>query len=268
MVKGQESHEADFKPCCPRHHGSHVVFDGSYGKLGHRRLLYRCYPGGRGGRHEPFHRFTEPLPREAPESGECEVCERPLGLHDGPHAPRNHLYTARTIAQALVAVGKGETYQSASWRARNGAGRFPLTEFGRARETAHGQLVGDWVEVFAPVVFEAHRPEQWPAGTLVVDHVPFRVKGRDPAGRPIPGGMVAFNVLAALGYEDGRSNSARCNRRRLRTLSNGRSSSVNSAGSRIGWSVTRMAASQLLFGGSGLRRTSASASGTWRKRCA
>ena len=66
MVTGHDSHEANAKPCCPRHHDSHVVFDGSYGKLGHRRPLYPCYPGGRGGRREPFHRFTEPLPREAP----------------------------------------------------------------------------------------------------------------------------------------------------------------------------------------------------------
>lgn len=34
------------KPPCPRpaHDESHVVFDGHYGKSGHRRQRYRCYP--------------------------------------------------------------------------------------------------------------------------------------------------------------------------------------------------------------------------------
>jgi len=60
--------------------------------------------------------------------------------------------------------------------------------------------VMDWVEVFAPVVFEARRPRGWPdSGSLLLDDLPFRV--RDPgSGRH----RVAFRVFCAMGYEAGR----------------------------------------------------------------
>ena len=55
----------------------------------------------------------------------------------------------------------------------------------------------DWVEVFAPVVFEPYRPARWPAsGSLLVDDLMFRV--RDPvSGR----NRIAFRIFAAMGYE-------------------------------------------------------------------
>jgi len=54
--------------------------------------------------------------------------------------------------------------------------------------------------VFAPVVFEAHRPREWPAsGSLLLDDLPFRV--RDPSsGRH----RIAFRVFCAMGYAAGR----------------------------------------------------------------
>ncbi len=75
----------------------------------------------------------------------------------------------------------------------------PVT--GEVRFTRHGSLVMDWVEVFAPVVFEPYRPRQWPAsGSLLLDDLPFSV--RNPAtGRP----RVAFRVYCAMGYEKGRA---------------------------------------------------------------
>jgi len=59
----------------------------------------------------------------------------------------------------------------------------------------------DWVEVFAPVVFEPYRPRAWPAsGSLLLDDLPFRV--RDPeTGRH----RIAFRIFAAMGYERGRA---------------------------------------------------------------
>ena len=58
----------------------------------------------------------------------------------------------------------------------------------------------DWVEVFAPVVFEAHRPREWPAsGSLLLDDLPFRVRDPD-SGRH----RIAFRVFAAMGYDAGR----------------------------------------------------------------
>lgn len=109
------------------------------------------------------------------------------------------------MAAALVRVGAGHTYRSASYIARRNAQRFPVGANGRLRTTDHGQLVGDWVEVFAPVVFEAHRRYQWPGtGTVVLDHLPLRVRALNDHGRPRPGGTVAFDVFAAMGYADDR----------------------------------------------------------------
>jgi hypothetical protein len=83
--------------------------------------------------------------------------------------------------------------------ATRGGSRYVRT--GGSRLTDHGQLVADWVEVFATVVFEPHRRHQRPAtGTVVLDHMPLRVKALNAQGRPRPGGEVAFDVFAAMGY--------------------------------------------------------------------
>lgn len=86
--------------------------------------------------------------------------------------------------------------------ARERARRLPLDPHtGELRETRHGQLVADWVELFAPVVFEAHRPEALPsAGSLVIDDLPFRVRNPRKPGRA----PVAFRVFCAMGYVAGR----------------------------------------------------------------
>jgi len=100
-----------------------------------------------------------------------------------------------------VAVGAGATYREAAGVARERARRLRVDgETGELRFTRHGSLVMDWVEVFAPVVFDAHRPRQWPAsGSLLLDDLPFSV--RDPrTGRF----RIAFRVFAAMGYEAGR----------------------------------------------------------------
>ncbi len=138
---------------CPRpeHAGSRVRFDGKYGKPGHRRQLYRCVPADGDGPH----RFTELLPREEAWHDACETCERPVHLHEGPHAARGYQFVARGIAEALVAVGVGASYRQAGLVARERARRLRADpETGEPRMTRHGQLVADWVEVFAPVVFE------------------------------------------------------------------------------------------------------------------
>jgi hypothetical protein len=99
---------------------------------------------------------------------------------EGPQAARQYQFVARGIAGALAAVGAGSTYRRASLVARERARRIRVDgATGELREIRHGQLVGDWVEVFAPVVFEAPRPDQWPVtGTLVIDDLPFRVRAR------------------------------------------------------------------------------------------
>ena len=183
---------------CPRpeHAGSRVRFDGHYGKPGHRRQLYRCLPAN----GERPHRFTEVLPREEAWQDACEACERTVRLHEGPHAARYYQFVARGIAEALAAVGAGTSYRQAALVARERARRMRAdSETGELRPTRQGQLVGDWVEVFAPVVFEPHRPIAWPtAGSLLLDDLPFSV--RDPATGRF---RIAFRVFCAAGFEGG-----------------------------------------------------------------
>lgn len=103
------------------------------------------------------HRFTEPLPREESWSDDCEHCEREVGIHEGPHAARKYHFVARGIAEALVMVGAGLTYRNTALVARERAKRLRRGPGGEPRFSRHGSLVMDWVEVFAPVVFESYR---------------------------------------------------------------------------------------------------------------
>jgi hypothetical protein len=187
---------------CPRpeHAGSGVKFDGGYGPPGHRRQRFKCVPTN----GDRPHVFTGPLAREESWHVDCEVCERPVERHDGPQAARQYQFVARGIAGTLKSVGAGASYMRASRIARQRANRMRTDpDTGDVRLSKHGQLVADWVELFAPVVFEAHRPNDWPAeGTLVLDHLPFRVKAFNN-GQPIPGGRVVFDVFAAMGYDNG-----------------------------------------------------------------
>ena len=190
---------------CPRpgHAGSRVRFDGTYGTHEHRRQRYRCFPGN----GDRPHVFTDVLPREESWSHSCEVCERPVARREGPQAARHYQFVARGIAGALQSVGAGSSYMRAARVARERARRERTDpDTGQPRPSAHGQLIADWVEVFAPVVFEAHRPTAWPAtGTVVLDHLPFRVRAVNAQGAPIPGGVVAFDVFCAMGYDRGRA---------------------------------------------------------------
>ncbi|HVC06608.1 MAG TPA: hypothetical protein VND98_03350 [Solirubrobacterales bacterium] len=185
---------------CPRpeHAGSRVRFDGHYGPAEHRRQYYKCVPAD----GDRPHRFTEVLPREESWRGDCEACERDVGFHEGPHAARRYQFVALGIAEALKMVGSGSTYSEAALVARERARRMRVDPAsGEVRFSRHGSLVSDWVEVFAPVVFEPYRPRAWPAsGSLLLDDLPFSV--RNPAtGRQ----RIAFRIYCAMGYEGGRA---------------------------------------------------------------
>ena len=91
----------------PGHGGSRVRFAGHHGPPGHRRQRYLCVPAS----GDRPHRFTEPLPREESWADDCVTCEREVGLHEGPHAPRNYQFVARGIAESLRMVGSGSTYR-------------------------------------------------------------------------------------------------------------------------------------------------------------
>ena len=180
-----------------------MVFDGRYGKPGHKRQRYRCYPSGHSGNGESFHRFAPALPRQVTVGGVCASCERDVAPHEGPQGPRRYAFSARDVAEALIQVGGGATYCDAAARTRQRAHRFPHDEDGEERYSRHGQLVQDWVEVFAPIVFEPLRRGSWPEDvSLVVDHLGFRVHDFNEMGQPKVG-PVAFNILAAMSYDNG-----------------------------------------------------------------
>ncbi len=100
----------------------------------------------------------------------------------------------------------GGSCLQASRVARDRARRFRVDrETGEVRESDHGQLVADWVELFAPVLFESRRHTFWPPeGSLLLDHLPFRVRALDAEGKRIPAGRVAFDVFCAVGYQAGK----------------------------------------------------------------
>lgn len=54
-------------------------------------------------------------------------------------------------------------------------------------------------------MFERFRPFAWPeTGSILLDHIPFRVTALGDDGKPKPGGKIAFDVFAAMGYEHDR----------------------------------------------------------------
>jgi hypothetical protein len=180
----------------PAHADSRINSTGTYGKRGHRRQRYRCQPKGLS-RTSSSSFCPERKPGTAPASNASRG--RPAR---GTEDPRHYQFVARGIAEALQAVGAGDTYMQAI---EDCPGPEPVgfrydAETGEVRESDHGQLVADWGRVFAPVVFAPHQPTSWPPhGSLLLDHIPFRVRAEDASGRGIPGGTVAFDVFCAVG---------------------------------------------------------------------
>lgn len=154
-----------------------------------------------------MHRFTEALPRITDGDGNghaCVECATALEPWEGQPAPRLYGFTARHVAQALVMVARGQSYRRTAAAIRIAAGR-PRDEQARrsrsgkvlAPRNEHAQLISDWVEVFAPVVWAAYAPTRWPPWALI-DDTSFRVTRADK-----PRGESAFAVLGAVGYGPG-----------------------------------------------------------------
>lgn len=194
------------RPVCDidGHEGSKVVRGGWYGAEGQRRQRWWCKPAN-GERH----RFAENLPRIVDRSQAthaCDECATKLEPWEGQPAPRMYGFTARHVAFALSQVAAGATYRSTAAAVRTAAGRELDT---KPRETAggkplapsnnHGQLVSDWVEVFAPVLWAAYAPAAWP-DKLLIDEDEFRYRQSGMSR-----GVHAFYVYGAVGYNaDGR----------------------------------------------------------------
>lgn len=131
----------------------------------------------------------------------CAECTTTLEPWEGQPAPRLYGFTAKQVARALVLVAGGMSYRSTAATIRREAGReldtAPSTSAtGRslAPPNSHGQLISDWVDVFAPVIWRSYAPKSWTTAVLL-DEDEFRF------ARPgAPRGVLAFVVLAAVGY--------------------------------------------------------------------
>ena len=117
----------------------------------------------------------------------CEVCEQTLSPYQGPAVAHRYEYPVRDVAIALVRVGRGMSYTEAAARSRART---------RRGNVISSQLVGNWVEVFAPVIAASFPTPDWPE-TVVLDATNFYA--------PMPGVASArvFDVLCATGYEQG-----------------------------------------------------------------
>ena len=188
------------------HEGSLVVRSGWYGRAGQRRQRWKCTPAN----GEP-HRFAEVLPRIVGGAQEhvCPDCATSLEPWEGQPAPRLYGFTARDVAAALAMVSGGASYRETAEAIRIRAGRPLSTAVGRTPSKVkgkkgkvlqpanrHPQLISDWVEVFAPLIWSSYAPTAWPAA-VAIDEMEFRF-GR--AGKPR--GDKAFSVIAAMGYDD------------------------------------------------------------------
>jgi len=182
-----------------------VVRAGWYGREAQRRQRWKCTPVT----GEP-HRFAEVLPRIVSGSAEhvCPDCATSLEPWEGQPAPRLYGFTARDVAAALAMVAGGASYRETAEAIRIRAGRPLSTVPGRAPSTRkgkqgkalqpanrHPQLVSDWVEVFAPMIWAAYAPPAWP-GAVAIDEMEFRFSQADK-----PRGDKAFSVLAIVGYD-------------------------------------------------------------------
>lgn len=175
---------------------------GWYGRPGQRRQRWVCKP-----LNGKAHRFTEALPRivEDPKaSHRCDSCATELEPWEGQPAPRDYGFTARHIAFALARVAAGASYRSTAAQVRELAHRELSKDAGKTAKgnplppaNQHGQLVADWVEVFAPVLWAAHAPAAWPA-RVALDEMTFKLTHtRDEVTS-----RHQFSVLAASGYGD------------------------------------------------------------------
>jgi hypothetical protein len=189
------------RPQCPRegHENSRVWLNGHRGPEGHRRPRWQCRPTNGDKPHE----FSEPLPRQMTHDGFCDECERGYAPNEGPQGARHYLYSIREVAKALKLVGDGGTYRGAAHAARQHARRGRQVSKREVRYSEHAQLVSDWIETFAPVVYEPYRDFSWPeTGSVLFDEVPFRVSTGIPGVRAgIPGGKRTFSILAAMGWD-------------------------------------------------------------------
>lgn len=107
-----------------------------------------------------------------------------------------------TKVEALVALGKGESYRQSAWNARRSAG--PPTAPGRTRSfSVDRRMTGDWVGQYASVLGDALLPHRWPYAIAVDEWEVRTVRYRDDGTR-VQRGSDHYLVMAVVGYPNSR----------------------------------------------------------------
>jgi hypothetical protein len=159
-----------------------VTLGGIYGNP--PRQLYKCVDAtGRS------HRFAGTLPRLLAETSTCAHCDNHIERHQGPVLTEDYQFHLRVAAQALIDVGTGDTYTKAAAKARVAAGRGPYKGL-----EPNGELVAQWVDVFAPVIVAAYAETSWPE-TVLIDSTNFIIHNT-----AMGTSAQAFAVIGAYGY--------------------------------------------------------------------
>lgn len=118
----------------------------------------------------------------------------------GQAGARAYAYNARDIAHGLLLVARGDSYRRAAAatranarRQRGSVGFYRRHGVRRVRRgDLDGQLVANWVDVFAPVVCFEHGVAHWPE-RLAVDSVSFVTQAGPPRR--------TLHLLVAVGYD-------------------------------------------------------------------
>jgi hypothetical protein len=100
----------------------------------------------------------------------------------------------RHKAEALMGLGRGQSYRHVGWAARRAA--LP----GRQDYSPDSRAGTDWVSQYAPIVARPFLPTEWPTA-IAVDAFEVRVPRLRPNGTPVQRGADHYAVLGVIGYE-------------------------------------------------------------------
>jgi hypothetical protein len=191
---------------CPQGHRGKVTRKGTNNSNGAKHQRYKCTPSD----GNATHTFTMELPRQRverdPNWTDADSVRNP---HRGPVASgRGHGFTMRVVAEGLQRLSQGESYASVGeWAAGQKAARERKVEPAKRSGKHYWQTGASWVEVYAPVVWDAWQEElvaQDAAAArsslprvLVIDDVP--VFG-DVTEEGVTSATMLFSVLAAVEY--------------------------------------------------------------------
>lgn len=219
-----ECYDADTPPVfaavkCPQGHRGKVSRWGTNNASGAKHQRYKCQPTD----GSASHTFTLDLPRQKvdkdPNWTDADAVKNP---HRGPVASgRGHGFTMRVVAEGLQRLSQGESYASVGkWAAGQKAARTRTNPPAKRLGKHYWQTGASWVEVYAPVVWDAWQDElaaqdEKAVGSalprvLVVDDVP--VFG-DVTDEGITSQEMLFSVLVAVEYFPSRLDPSRYDHR-------------------------------------------------------